>query len=146
MRTKTGALYKPSHVRRMESLLRVHVLSRIGALPAAAITRRDVQSLVDALAAEEGAETARKTLHALSTAFRVAERDDIIYTNPCHRIVTPKGAGGPGEVRILDRNELARVMEAAQTDDERIKRSLAVPLLALAFGTGLRLGELLALR
>jgi integrase len=146
VRTKSGGTFKPSHSRRMESLLRVHVLPRIGGLPAASVTRRDVQAMVDSLAAEKGPETARKALHALATVMRVAERDDTIDANPCRGVTTPKAASPEPEVRILDRAELVRVLDAARADDERLKRSFALPLVALAFGTGLRLGELLALR
>lgn len=41
--------------------------------------------------------------------------------------------------------EVDAILAAAAADDERLGRSLALPLLTLAFGTGLRLGELLGL-
>jgi integrase len=130
----------------MESLLRVHVLPLIGAMPAAAVTRRHVQSMVDELAAEQSPETARKAVRALSVAMRVAERDGVIDRNPVEGIAVPQNGAGERPVRALSAAEVSRLIHAAKRDDERLGRSLALPLVSLAVGTGLRLGELLALR
>lgn len=146
VRTKAGQLYKPSVSRRMESLLRVHVLPRIGAIPATFLTRREVQRMVDQLAADTSPETARKAVRALAVAMRVAERDGIIERSPCYDIRTPHDGDGERPARFLTPGEADAVLEAAHADDVDYKRSFAFPLVSLALATGLRLGELLALR
>lgn len=146
VRTRSGGLYKPSVSRRMESLLRVHVMPRIGDVPAAALTRREVQAMVDALAADKGAETARKAVRALSAAMRYAEREGIIERSPVHTITTPQNGGGERPARFLTAAEADVVLEAAHADDATRGRSFAGPLIGLGLATGLRLGELLALR
>lgn len=146
VRNRNGMPYKPSVSRRMESSLREHVIPRIGAIPAEALTRREVQRLVDDVAAEKTPETARKALNALSVALRVAERDGVIERNPAHDIRVPQSGEGERPIRILTPEEADALILAATADDERLHRSLGGPLLVLAFGSGMRLGELLALR
>ncbi|MFP5450583.1 MAG: tyrosine-type recombinase/integrase, partial [Thermoleophilia bacterium] len=143
--TRKRTRYKPSVIRRTESLLRVHVVSRIGRVPVAAVGRRDVQRLVDDIEADKGPETARKALHALAVVMRHAEREGLVERSPVERIATTAQTDEHA-VRVLTRDELADVLDAARADDERLSRSLAVPLVTLAVSTGLRLGELLALR
>ncbi|MBY0397952.1 MAG: hypothetical protein K2X91_15985, partial [Thermoleophilia bacterium] len=145
VRNRNGAPYKPSVSRRMESLLREHVIPRIGAVPVTTLTRRDVQRLVDELAADTSPETARKALGALSVSLRVAERDGTIDRNPAERITVPRDGSGERPIRVVTPEEADAILDAARADDERLGRSLAGPLLALAFGTGLRSGELLGL-
>ena len=48
--------------------------------------------------------------------------------------------------RILTPEDAAAIIAAAEEEDARLGRSFAAPLIALALGSGLRLGELLALR
>jgi integrase len=146
VRSRNGMAYKPSVSRRMESSLREHVIPRIGSIPAEALTRREVQRLVDDVAAERTPETARKALNALSVALRVAERDGVIERNPAYDIRVPQSGEGERPARILTPEEAEAIVAAAVVDDERLQRSLGGPLLALAFGSGMRLGELLALR
>jgi integrase len=146
VRTKSGTTYKPSVVRRTESLLRLHILTSIGKAPAASITRRQVQALADELAATKSAETARKAIQALSVLMRMAERDGLIDGNPVDRISMPRDPLGESPVRVLAPADQHAILNAARADDERLARSFALPLFALAFGTGLRLGEILALR
>jgi integrase len=145
VRSRAGTLYKPSVSRRMESSLRVHVLPRIGALPVETLSRRLLQRLVDELAAEHSPEVARKALHALSAALRMAERDGLLDANPCLGVRVPTDGLGERPVRVLTPTEVEALVAAAEADDRRLGRSLGGPLLALAFGSGLRSGELLAL-
>jgi hypothetical protein len=60
VRTRTGTRYKPSVVRNYEEQLRTLVVPRIGPMPVAAITKGDVQRLVDAIAARRTPEHARR--------------------------------------------------------------------------------------
>lgn len=146
IRTRTGTPYKPSVSRKYESMLRLHVVPRLGDVALAGLSKRDIQVMLDGLAAEEGAETARKALTALRVALRVAERDGCLDVNPCIGVRVPADNREPRPVRILSPTECAAIVKAAEVMDERLARSLGGPLFALAFGTGLRSGELLALR
>jgi integrase len=150
VRTNKGAGYKPSVVRKYEENLRCLVLPRIGAVPIAALTGGDCQRLVDAIAAETTPEHARKALTALRVALRVAlrlaQRYGELDANPCARVTVPIAAEGEKLPRILTPEEASAIVAACEADDARLERSFAGPLYALAFGTGLRMGELLALR
>lgn len=146
VRTRTGTPYKPSVSRKYESMLRLYVVPRLGDVALAGLSKRDVQVMLDGLAAEEGAETARKALTALRVALRVAERDGFLDFNPCAGVRVPADNREPRPVRILAPTECAAIVAAAEAMDDRLSRSLGGPLFALAFGTGLRSGELLALR
>lgn len=145
IRTKTGSTYKPSVVRKYEEQLRRLVVPRLGPLPVAAVTRGDVQRFVDDVAAETSPEHARKALVALRVALRVAERDGLVESNPCSGVRAPADGRLERATRILPPEEVAAIIEAAEADDVRLARSLGAPLFALLFGTGLRLGEALAL-
>lgn len=101
VRTRTGSPYKPSVSRKYESMMRVHVVPLIGAMPVSALTKRDVQRLVDELAAQESPETARKALTAFRVVLRVAERDGLISTNPCAGVRVPVDGNGERPVRVL---------------------------------------------
>ena len=103
-----------------------------------------MQRLVDTLAAETTAETARKSLVALRVVYRLAERDNHAQHDPCIGVRTP---GGDTErpARFLTLEESAAIIGAADMLDQEAERSLGGPLLRLALDGGLRLGELLAL-
>ncbi len=146
VRSRGGTPFKPSVARKYESMLRLHVLPAIGGLPLATLRKRDVQRFVDDLAARESAETARKALTALRVALRLAERDGLVDLNPCSGVRVPADSDGERPARTLSPEEAAAIVAAADADDARLGRSLGGPLFALAFGTGLRSGELLALR
>jgi integrase len=146
VRTNRGEPYKPSVTRKYEEQLRCLVLPRIGAVPIATLTQGDVQRLVDALAAERTPEHARKALTALRVALRLAQRYGEIDANACASVTVPVAPEGEKPARILTPEEAAAIVARCEADDARLERSFAAPLYALAFGTGLRLGELLALR
>ncbi len=146
VRTRDGRPFKPSTTRKYEEALRCLIVPKVGAVPVETLTRGDVQRLVDEMAAERTPEHARKALTALRVALRVAERYGEIAANPCAGVRVPTSPDGEKPPRILTREECARILAAAEADDTRLKRSFAAPLIALALGSGLRLGELLALR
>lgn len=146
IRTRDGRPYKPSVVRKYEEQLRCLVVPEIGAVPCAALTHGDVQRLVDEIAARRSPEHARKALTALRVALRVSERYGELLANPCSGVRVPASAEGEQQPRILSPEEGVSLLRAAEADDARLARSFGGPLVALALGSGLRLGELLALR
>lgn len=146
VRTNKGQPYKPSVVRKYEEQLRCLVLPRFGAVPITTVTQGDAQRLVDAIASERTPEHARKALTALRVTLRLAQRYGEVDANPCAGVTVPVAAEGEKPPRILTPEQAAAIVAQCDVDDARLERSFAAPLYALAFGAGLRLGELLALR
>lgn len=146
IRTRDGKPFKPSVVRKYEEALRLGVLPLVGAVPVAELRKGDVQQLVDSIAAQRTAEHARKALTALRTLCRTCEAYGELDASPCVGVRVPVDPEPERSARILTPQEADAIVHAAYADDERLERSFAGPLIQLAFGTGLRLGELLALR
>jgi integrase len=145
VRTRDGRPYKPSVVRKYEEALRCVVLPRIGGVPIASLTSGDIQRLVDSIAAERTPEHARKALTALRVALRLAERYGELVANPCAGVRVPVDGQGEKPPRILTPEEATAIVAAGYAEDARRGGSFAGPLATLAFGSGARLGELLAL-
>lgn len=146
VRARNGVPYKPSVVRKYESNLRLHALPYIGGMPVGSLRKRDVQRFVDELAAEASAETARKALTALRVTLHFAERSGLVEGDPCSGVRVPTDPEGERPIRVITPEEGTVILGAAAADDTRLgERSLAFPLFALALGSGLRSGELLAL-
>lgn len=142
---KRGQRYKPSTLRKYEMVLRLYVLPHIGLYDVRDLTRADVQRMVNEIAAASSAESARKALVALRVILRdPLERREDMTVNPCVGVRVPSD-GEHREVRIITHSERHALIAAATEDDHLLKRSLGGPLLVLLFGSGLRLGEALAL-
>jgi integrase len=146
VRGNKGQPYKPSTVRKYEEALRCVVLPRIGAVPISTLTGGECQRLVDGIAAELSSEHAKKALTALRVALKLAQRYGELDANPCARVTVPVSGEGEKPATIISPEEAAAIIERLEADDVRLNRSFAAPLYALAFGSGLRMGELLALR
>lgn len=145
VRTNRGRPYKPSTLRKYEENLRVLVMPRIGGVPVATLTLGDCQRLVDELAHERTPEHDRKALTALRVALRLCQRYGELDVNPCAGVRVPADGDAEKPARILTPEECSSLVAAAERDDARLGRSFAAPLIALAVGGGLRMGELLAL-
>ncbi len=143
--TNSGEAYKPSVVRKYEAALRLDVVPSVGAIPVDELTRGDVQRLVDEIGRSASVDRAAKALVALRVVLRQCERYGEIEANPCRGVSVPRRRDEERPARVLTVAEVERLLAAAQADDERLKRSLAHPLVLLAAFTGARLGELLAL-
>jgi len=131
LRPRTRASY--------ESLLRVHVIPRIGRLRIAEITEDDV-AFVIAEMQKGGSEawTVRTALTPLGRVLSYAARRGLIESNPMRRLERgERPSPVRREMRILQREEIHALVDAA---DPRYR-----PLLATAVFTGMRLGELLGL-
>lgn len=146
-RTKQGRAYRPSVVRSYEENLRTLVVPALGGYPLAALTCGDVQRVVDAIAAERTPEHARKALVAMRVVVRLAIRDGQLKPgdDPCRGVRQPQGGPSRRGVRILTPGEAESLLGAATTDDRRLGRSLAEPLVSVLIGCGIRTGEALAL-
>jgi integrase len=133
-----------SHIETVESHLRVHLVPFFGNRPLDRIDEDDVTRLVVRLRRSGRApKTVRNILSTLHSVFELARRRRWIATNPCTLVdlPTPKASK---DIRFLRQEELAAVLDTGIPDDEW--GFLERPLYLMAAMTGLRQGELLALR
>jgi integrase len=147
LRNKRGEPYKPSAFRAYETSLRLYVLPALASMPVAALTRGDAQRFADGVAATASPDAARKALTALRVVIRVAERyGGELQRDPCHGVTVPTTRMTRRRpAQRLTVADVERIVVAADADDERHGRSLMGPLVRLLAGSGLRLGEALAL-
>jgi len=129
LRPGTLALYR--------SLLRTHVLPRLGRKRLAAITPDDVAALISEMTrAGYSPYTVKGTLAPLSRILGRATRAGEIPSNPVARLERGERPRMPdAEMRVLDTNEIERLLGAIDDLHERA-------LVASAIFTGLRKGEL----
>ncbi len=122
--------------------------NRIGSLFANNISTPDIQAAVDELARKRPAtrggtvlspNTIRKYLILLSHVFEMGIKWGIAVANPVKKVDRPPV--GKGRERFLSREELDRLLEAAQYS----KNPYLHAMILLAVSTGIRRGELLRL-
>jgi integrase len=140
-----GRPRKPSTVENVQSETRTHLEPFFGARPFDRIDADDVADLIAALGAKGlGPKTIRNVIGTLSALFNFARspRRRWASTNPCDGAELP-ALPEAEEIRFLTRAELGRLIEHARAGMYlEIDRALYL----VAAMTGLRLGELLALR
>jgi integrase len=137
IRTRNGSVYKPATVRSYRVGWE-RVDPELGAHRLTAIRRADVQALVDRLAADPtlSDSTVRNTLDPLRAIYRRALRRNRVAINPTTDLDMPQSENR--NERFADRDEAAGLIDAIRAEDRA--------LWATAFYTGLRSGELRALR
>jgi len=137
IRTRAGDRYKPATLRAYETGWRLRVRPVIGSMRLSAITRSDLQDLVDGLIAEGfNASTVVVTMMSLSVVYKRALDRDEISVNPMIGLRMP--AVRSGRDRIATPQECAQLLRALPARDRA--------LWATAMYAGLRRGELTALR
>lgn len=129
------AALKPSSQNVLETSWRVHVEPRWGARGAASIRPSEVEDWVGELHREKSAQTVRRAVFVLSAILNIAERDNIIHSNPAKGLRLPEKRRKPQRYLTHQQVELL-----AQNAGEH--RTM---LLLLAY-TGLRWGEAIGLR
>lgn len=133
-----------SHRETVESHLRVHLEPFFKDRSLDRITDDDVTRLLVRLRRLGRApKTIRNIAGTLHSLFELAVRRGWVVANPCTRVDLP-AVPPSGDVRFLTQDELRSVLERGVPDDERARLDRALYLMAAM--TGLRLGELLALR
>ena len=128
---------KPRTVEAYGSLLRLHVISRLGELRLERLTPEHLEALYAAIGAVLSAGTVRKAHAVLHAALANAVRRGLVGRNVVDLVDAPRYDAPEGHA--LSAEEAARLLVAARAD----------PLEALywlALLTGLRRGELLGLR
>ena len=133
-----GPQVRPTTVRRYEELCRVWITPLIGTLPFARLTAADVRRIPAAMTrAGRSPATAAAALTVLRMALNQAVRDGYLARNVAESVKAPRLTSEP--IRAISVDEANAVLAAT-------KASSIGPLVAVAMGTGLRIGELLALR
>ena len=128
--------FKPSGQAAQESILRVHLIPRLGAKKLDAIRNEDVQWLKGKLN-DKAVKTVNNVLSVLSRLLKSAVEWDVIDRMPCKVRLLPVT---PTEAAFHDFDEYDRLVEAARVTD---RRSHAIVL--LGGEAGLRCGEMMAL-
>ncbi|MGZ8408681.1 MAG: tyrosine-type recombinase/integrase [Hyphomicrobium sp.] len=123
-------------------LMQAHIKPALGRLELQKLSALDVQAFIAGLGRADGKgalgqRTVRHIIATLSTALRQAVGWGLLRENPVGRIKLPAMEHQPA--RALDDDEVSSLLEASEGS------ALRTPIL-LAFGTGMRRGELLALR
>jgi integrase len=136
IRTRSGDPYKPSALRAYRQALRKRVLPQIGSQRLSAVTRNQLQDLLDRLVAKGLApSTVRNSILPLRAIYRRALQRDEIAANPTLKLSLPAVRGRRDQ--IADPHHAAALIAALPESDQA--------LWATALYAGLRRGELQAL-
>jgi len=132
------------------TVLHVHAYTYFGEdKPLTAITRRDVEGFLTWMrdgGATGKARAVKTTLNALKVLhglFTYAERQEWVTANPCRTVERPRDTPKAGGLLFLTMEEVAAAMRAVPKDEWGV---VEPTLYLTAAMTGLRLGELVALR
>lgn len=137
-RTRSGTPYKPSAVRSYREALHDRILPRLGAHRLRDIRRRDLQAFVDELVRDGLApQTVRNMLLPLRVVFRRAIALGDVEANPTMGLHLP--APSAAERKVVTPEHARSLVEAITDARDRA-------IYATALFTGLRRGELMALR
>ncbi len=121
-----------------EAQARLHILPMLGRFRLTEIRPSDVQRMLDAMSARGyAAQTVINVAHILSVVMRDAEADGIIPRNPVRLVRLPKRERP--NLPSLSTPEVQRFLDATRGEP-------MWPAWALAFATGIRVGELCGLR
>lgn len=137
IRDRSGQVYKPGTLREYRRSVEQRLLAVFGSTRLSDVSRREVQSFVDAMLAEGKApSTIANTLNPLQAIYRHAVRREVVAVNPTRELDMPADRGR--RERIASMAEAKRLLKSLPDVDR--------PIWATAFYAGLRRGELLALR
>lgn len=137
VRDRSGREYKPSTIRGYERALNLRILPELGSVRLSDLRRKQVQALVDEMAADgKSGSTIRNTLDPLRAIYRRAMSRELVGVNPTSHLELPSAKSKRD--RIASPAEAAKLLAALPQADRA--------LWATAFYAGLRRGELRALR
>ncbi len=129
---------RPSTYARYNGALRTWVLPHLALVRLTALTHRHIEAMhEEAIQASRSPHTIRRNHTPLRAALQEAERDGIIVRNPATLVRLP-----PLQKAEIDPFTQAEVQQFLVTNQDR----LLYPVYHLALNSGLRLGEILALR
>jgi integrase len=135
---------KRSTVMSYETICRVHLSPFFGSRPLDRIARRDVESLgAQMIRKGKTPATTRHALSVLHTIFEHARRQEWVVANPVSLADKPRVEQVDPDIRFLDTEEVEALVRGVPDDYlGRVER----PMYLAAAMTGMRQGELLALR
>lgn len=135
---------KRSTVMSYETICRVHLSPFFGLRPLDRIARRDVESLgAQMIRKGKAPATTRHALSVLHTIFEHARRQEWVVANPVSLADKPRVEQVDPDIRFLDTEEVEALVRGVPDDYlGRVER----PMYLAAAMTGMRQGELLALR
>ena len=120
---------------REEGIIRLYLIPFFNC-PVAGIRRQEVQGYVSHRIGKTSAHSVQKELNALKHLLRLAVEWEIIPINPAQSVRSPRVPAG--RVRYLQLTEMRLLLEACP--------DWLRPIVALAFCTGMRRGEIIGLR
>jgi integrase len=141
---RTAAGRKRSTIGGYASIISTHIVPFFGQRAVDRIERGDVEGFAQALArAGAAANTRVNVLNLLSAMFDLAVDRGWVVRNPVRGVPRPRGGSADPDIRYLTIDEVEALLRAVPSDElGRTER----PLYLTAAMTGMRQGELLALR
>lgn len=130
VRESTYALY--------DTISKTHIIPHIGDIPLQKLETKDIQKIVNSLHDEGKSLSLIKQVHLIiSGALKQAQKEQKVFRNVADAVELPKG--NKKTVRPLTKEQVKVFMDS-------VKSNKYYPVFVLEIGTGLRRGELLALR
>jgi len=127
-----------------ESHIRVHLVPFFGKQRLDRIGRREIEAFIRHMG--RSGRSVKTTLNAagvLHSIFELARREGWVVANPCTLVDKPQAPPTDADIRFLEPEEIEALLRAVpETDLGRVER----PMYLAAAMTGMRQGELLALR
>lgn len=125
--------------REMWSILRRHALPDLGKLRAEAVTRKSVVAMRDRLLSEDvHPRSVQKAIAAVSKLFNWAIEQELVASNPARGVKKPRTQSA---THFYSEDEVARMLVWAAEHAPELH-----PVIAFAFYTGARKGEIAAVR
>jgi Arm DNA-binding domain len=125
----------------VERMLRKETVSLWGSRPAAAITREDVQSVLEAMQRRGSPITANRVIAALRPMFKWAAATGRVPASPVNRMSNPVSEKGRARDHVIDDADLPKLWRAW----DQMGQSFG-PMLKLLLLTGQRRGEVAGIR
>ena len=123
---------------RYAGVLRNYIIPYLGPIRIRALSHRHIETMhFDAVAMGRSSSTVRNNHAPLRLALTMAVRDGLISTNPASLVRLPKQQ--ETEIEVFTLEEMCEFLDGNRDDE-------LYPIYHLALWTGMRLGELLALR
>ena len=140
---------KPSSFDRTELTVKQHIIPYIGFMPVQSISMQDIQQFVNQLTTKGlSYSSIKKAYNAVNAALKIAVERDYIRKNPCVHISLPKQAQkAKSDIEYFNDEEVEIICREAikkySTGKYIYKHGYALIIL---LNTGMRVGELLALK
>lgn len=128
--------HSPKTATSVEGRLRRDVYPLIGSMPLSSIRPSDIQGAVTTWSRSLAPSTVKVTLATVSSVFRAAVQDRYITANPAVGVKRPRAK--KSAMRVLTNADVSAILDKLPLHHQ-------APVV-VAFGTGLRIGEVLGLR